>query len=669
MATTATRSGPVDNRWLLEATLATLKAPGGAFNAGPFGKGALPRSESASSLGSSLATSEYSSGPASRGPSDDGRGEVGGLLAPVPCPQTAIQIDTAPLSLSSTDHQRVLTPLLDSGLKRAVFATTSLLMAVAGVYFAGWRIAAVEGRWTAMDGAICIMAMYEALQSSICLALILRAKIINPKMQAMPPRYRVAMIATKAPSEPLSVLQKTLSAMLDQDYPYPYDVWLADERPDEETRAWCAEHGVRISTRQGVPEYHQAQWPRRTRCKEGNLAYFYDHYGYEQYDVVAQFDADHVPSRSYLSSVTPAFQDPKIGYAACPSICGANRDASWAVRGRLYEEAYFHGPWGASTARDLSPFCIGSHYVVRTAALKQAGGIGPELDEDMSTSYIMTANGFKGAFALNTIAHGDGPVNFEDAMRQEYQWSRSAMMILCRYMYPWWGRSYKLTVAERVRIMHWMFFWFSWSAWAVLPHLVITGLAFGLVVPAAVGAGMLALHGAPMLLAQYAHWLAARSFGWLRPVDAPVCMLTWEVVLHKALKPYWILMGTTHGLLGGLFGMHFDIKVTPKGDRGQSLIGLRCVAPMLLSSAFGFAVAAFVAPAASLGYLMALWFVGAMGAVLAAVVVVLHCAENHSLRALPWDNLAVHATVLLAVVTLGGFAVLTKGWGDWSIVE
>jgi hypothetical protein len=60
--------------------------------------------------------------------------------------------------------------------------------------------------------------------------------------------------------------------------------------------------------------------------------------------VVCQFDADHVPDPSYLSAVLPLFVNPRIGYVACPSICDANKDVSWAVRGRLYIEAYMHGP-------------------------------------------------------------------------------------------------------------------------------------------------------------------------------------------------------------------------------------------------------------------------------------------------------------------------------------
>lgn len=125
-----------------------------------------------------------------------------------------------------------------------------------------------------------------------------RMKRPNPALEV--PQLRTAMVVTKAPSEPWSMVHETLEAMLAQDFPFPFDTWLADESPGDETRRWCAENGVRISTRQGVAAYHQATWPRRTRCKEGNLAFFYDMWGYDSYDVVAQLDADHVPARDYL---------------------------------------------------------------------------------------------------------------------------------------------------------------------------------------------------------------------------------------------------------------------------------------------------------------------------------------------------------------------------------
>src|SRR5215207_3908826 len=47
------------------------------------------------------------------------------------------------------------------------------------------------------------------------------------------PEGRVAMIVTRAPSEPWSMLRLTLEAMLRQTFPRAHDVWLADEDPSE----------------------------------------------------------------------------------------------------------------------------------------------------------------------------------------------------------------------------------------------------------------------------------------------------------------------------------------------------------------------------------------------------------------------------------------------------
>ena len=175
----------------------------------------------------------------------------------------------------------------------------------------------------------------------------------NPSLPI--PRLRTAIVVTKAPSEPWVMLTETLDGMLRQDYPYPYDVWLADESPSPETLRWCEEHSVKVSCREGVDGYHRPTWPRRTRCKEGNLAYFYDHWGYRDYDVVAQLDADHVPTPGYLREMVRPFGDPTVGYVAAPSVCDKNATECWAARGRLYREAPLHGPQQAGYSGSTRP--------------------------------------------------------------------------------------------------------------------------------------------------------------------------------------------------------------------------------------------------------------------------------------------------------------------------
>lgn len=208
------------------------------------------------------------------------------------------------------------------------------------------------------------------------LAIFFRAKraVDRPDI-ALTGRY--AMVVTKAPSEPFAVVEKTLRAMLAQDV--PHDTWLADEDPQPETLAWCKAQGVQVSTRKGVAAYHQKVWPRRTRCKEGNLAYFYDLYGYDRYDrydIVAQLDADHVPQAGYLRQMLLPFADPRVGYVSAPSICSQNAAQSWAARTRLHAEAIFHGVLQAGYSNGWAPMCIGSHYAVRTQALQAVGDLG-----------------------------------------------------------------------------------------------------------------------------------------------------------------------------------------------------------------------------------------------------------------------------------------------------
>ena len=149
-------------------------------------------------------------------------------------------------------------------------------------------------------------------------------RLRNVSRSVRVPRLRVAFIVTRAPSEPWDVARATLIAMINQEFPLPYDVWLADESPTREILQWCFANGVIVSSRQGVEGYHRPSWPRRTKCKEGNLAYFYDHWGYRSYDVVAQLDCDHRPSPTYLASMVRPFADPAIGYVAAPSVCDTN---------------------------------------------------------------------------------------------------------------------------------------------------------------------------------------------------------------------------------------------------------------------------------------------------------------------------------------------------------
>ncbi|NIZ12731.1 glycosyltransferase [Phaeobacter sp. HF9A] len=461
----------------------------------------------------------------------------------------------------------------------------SLLWLLSVVYFWAWWLRPAHAEAGAQYWVASLALAWLLFLQAFFMVIFPRARI--PAAAPPDPQHmRVAMIVTKTPSEPLSVLIPTLQAMLRQSY--PHDTWLADEAPDEATRKWCAAHGVQISTRQNQPEYHRKSWPRRTRCKEGNLAFFYDHFGYDHYDVVSQLDADHVPGPDYLQEIMRGFADPKVGYVSAPSICARNAGQSWAARSRLYTEAVFHGVFQAGYAATLTPMCIGSHYAVRTRALRSVGGLGPELAEDHSTTLLMNAGGWRGVHAFNAIAYGDGPANIADLCTQEFQWSRSLVTLLLQYTPAYLAR---LPLRLKFLFLFCQMLYPLIAGFMLLFYLMpIAALLFDIryanvTFPAFIG------HLLPQGIALTALIYMIRSDGYMRPAEARV--IAWEKALFLVLQWPWVLWGCLMAVRDRLAGGFVDFRITPKGEAAKAslpgrilavygALALGCLLPVLL---------------------------------------------------------------------------------------
>jgi cellulose synthase/poly-beta-1,6-N-acetylglucosamine synthase-like glycosyltransferase len=502
--------------------------------------------------------------------------------------------------------------------------------------------------------------------------------MLKPNPGLPTPDLRAAMIVTKAPSEPWEVVERTLLAMLDQDYPYPYDTWLADERPTGEVRQWCAAHGVRVSSREGIEDYHRAQWPRRTRCKEGNLAYFYDKVGYEAYDVVAQFDSDHEPSRSYLREIVAPFRDPRVGYVAAPSICDSNARAGWTVRGRLWREATMHGPAQAGCNDGWAPVCIGSHYAVRTRALRAVGGLGPELAEDYSTTLALLSGGWSGAFAIDAIAHGAGPETVDDMLVQEVQWARSLGAISTGVLPHQIGA---LAWRARLRMV------FALVCYPMQAAVCVVGTCLptvGVLTRTSWGAASFADFYVRLWTCSMLMLLAVgllRRSATLRPVDAR--MWSVDVVLFQLVRWPWTAYGFARGMFSGRQPTARPFRITPKtAGRREVRLGLRPLAPLVALTLAPLSVVIIARPVAStMGLYVLLIGQTVLYAVALIAVVALHfLAKRRRAQEAsadldetdsPWD--AIMAMIRESgtrevegrgamTTTAGQFTVVRQGW-------
>ncbi|MDP1858607.1 MAG: glycosyltransferase [Gemmatimonadaceae bacterium] len=494
-----------------------------------------------------------------------------------PSPQLFDPTVEAPLAEDGDDNTSFLVPVLpfrkELTLRALVFASVAAM-----AWFWMWWIGEGHGAWSPAAIIVTSLFAWASLLSVYFLFFVSRMTKPNPDLP--PPTLRVAMVVTKAPSEPLAIVQKTLRAMLSQDYPYSYDVWLSDEKPDAETLRWCDDRGVKVSTRFGVEDYHQPAWPQRTKCKEGNLAYWYDTVGYDDYDVVAQLDADHVPAPHYLKAIVGPFRDPKVGYVSAPSVCDANEEKGWTVKGRLFREATLHGPVQAGSNDGYAPVCIGSHYAVRTQALREIGGLGPELAEDYTTTLWMQSAGWDGVFSIDAEAHGDGPESLAEMLTQEVQWARSLGTVLVRYA-P--SKLRTTPLRARIRLGFALFFYplqgVALALAAVLPTLgVLTHITWG-------DTSLAAFYGHiwPMSLFGIATTWYLRRQNLLRPVHSK--LWSWELMLFQLIRWPWAMAGAFQGMRAGFSQQERSFKVTPKGERGLKPLPARMVLPSLLVGA------------------------------------------------------------------------------------
>lgn len=532
---------------------------------------------------------------------------------------------------------------------RVLFA----LWLLATVYFWSWWLTPshILGLWPYL--LVTVVLLWLLTMQIFFFAIFLKAhRAVSPDPE--PGQWRVAMITTKTPSEPFSVVRRTLEAMLAQDY--PHDTWLADEAPSPETLAWCKLHGVKVSSRHGIDAYHRKAWPRRTRCKEGNLAFFYDHWGYREYDIVSQLDADHVPQPGYLREILRPFADWNVGYVSAPSICGANAKQSWAARTRLFAESAFHGVLQCGYTAALAPMCIGSHYAVRTRALRDIGGLGPELAEDHSTTMMMNANGWRGVHAIDAIAVGDGPANISDLFTQEFQWSRSLLTLLLRYT-----PGYLPGLPSRLRfsfIFCQIWYVFFALTMALMYFAPIVALVFDIrfadvTYPAFIGHAAIA----GLLLIPFVALM--RRDGLLRPVDAP--LFAWEKELFSMMQWPWVLWGCAMAIFDRITGKFVDFRITPKGEAAAIQLPLR-VTLVYAALALGAALPALLAETtvASGFYLLSLVNTVFYFVVLAIMVVML--AREAGLKWNSWPRqFAVQVATLSLIAIVASSAIWMRG--------
>ena len=237
-------------------------------------------------------------------------------------------------------------------------------------------------------------------------------------------QYPTVDIMVTVVNEPLSLLRQTLIGCLGQDYPQDrFTVYVLDDGHRREARALATELGCVYLTRPDRPHH----------AKAGNLNHALR---ITDGDLIAVFDVDHVPARTFLKETVGFFDDPSVAIVQTPhhfynpDIFQRNLRVGSQV---MNEQALFFRSLQAGRDAHNSAFFAGSGGLLRRTPLEDIGGFQTQtITEDIHTSMSLHAQGYKSCYLNHVLSAGLMPETFEGYLKQRKRWAMGCIQMLLR---------------------------------------------------------------------------------------------------------------------------------------------------------------------------------------------------------------------------------------------
>ena len=342
-------------------------------------------------------------------------------------------------------------------------------------------------------------------------------------------------------NEALSLVRYTALAAINMDYPpAKLHVYILDDGTREDFRQFAEEAGVGYITRK---EHNHA--------KAGNINHALTKMSAP---LVAIFDCDHVPTRSFLQVTVGWFlveqkmgmlQTPHFFYSPDPFERNLPQYKTIPNEGELFYGVIQDGSdlWNAT-------FFCGSCAVIRRSALDEVGGIAVEtVTEDAHTSLRMQKKGWNTAYINLPQAAGLATETLSAHVGQRVRWARGMIQIF-RTDNPMLASGMKFT--QRLcyfnAMLHFMY---------AVPRLIflcapLVYMIFGLTIIPGYWVAILAYALPHLIISSITN---SRVQGWHRHSF-------WNEIYETVLAPY-ILMPTLLALINPKLG---SFNVTDKGS-------------------------------------------------------------------------------------------------------
>ncbi len=224
-------------------------------------------------------------------------------------------------------------------------------------------------------------------------------------------------------SEPVEIVEQTVRAALDMDYPN-HTVWICSDAKNANNPNW--EDYEKLAERLGAKCITHTV---KGGAKAGNInkAMKITNAPY-----IVIFDADHIPHRDFLRKTMGYFKDPKMGFVQTPQYY-KNHQVNAVAQASWEQQEIFFGPILQGKERTGTAFMCGTNMVLSRQALIEAGGMcETSIAEDFLTSLYVHSKGYKSVYVPEVLAEGLAPEDFLSYYKQQFRWARGSLEVIFR---------------------------------------------------------------------------------------------------------------------------------------------------------------------------------------------------------------------------------------------
>lgn len=246
-------------------------------------------------------------------------------------------------------------------------------------------------------------------------------------------------------NEDVTLLRQTARAAIGMRY--PHETWLLDDGRRPAVAALARELGCGYMTRS-----------TNEHAKAGNWNHAFAR---TSADLIVTFDADHVPRPEFIERTIGFFQDPKVFLVQVPqqyhNLDSIQHQVNWEER-RMYgeQDVFFDLVMPGKDHWNGAFFC-GTGAVLRREALVPHGGIiTGSITEDMHTSVVLHAEGWKSVYLNETLVTGLAPTDVQTFLKQRLRWAEGNLKIV-HDINPLTCRG--LTIPQRISYLSSIFHW------------------------------------------------------------------------------------------------------------------------------------------------------------------------------------------------------------------